>query len=216
MRSTSSVPPGVSYAPRDFIPTRRFSTMSIRPTPLAAAISFSSSISASGAELLAVHGNRRSLLESDLDRCGLCRAPSPATRSTATWILPARSRDLRARRLHGSSARYCGRGCKYSSSFARRGRCGAARRRSLLRARDVPFAPRRDDRQFRRERFGGQLKAHLIVAFARAAVSQGVGADFLARVPPAASRSPGARRTCPANICARRRRPRAASARCSR
>ena len=49
---TSSVPPGVSYAPRDLIPTRRFSTSSMRPTPLAAAISFNCSISASGASFL--------------------------------------------------------------------------------------------------------------------------------------------------------------------
>mmetsp|Transcript_16413 Transcript_16413/g.51001 ORF Transcript_16413/g.51001 Transcript_16413/m.51001 type:complete len:221 (+) Transcript_16413:211-873(+) len=30
----STVPPGVSYTPRDFIPTKRDSTMSMRPTPL--------------------------------------------------------------------------------------------------------------------------------------------------------------------------------------
>jgi len=27
------VPPGVSYTPRDFMPTKRFSTMSMRPMP---------------------------------------------------------------------------------------------------------------------------------------------------------------------------------------
>ena len=44
---------------------------------------------------------------------------------------------------------------------------------------DVPFAPRGDDRKLGRERLGGQLEANLVVAFARAAVRQGVGADFL-------------------------------------
>ena len=34
------VPPGVSYTPRDFMPTRRFSTKSAQPTPLRPAISF--------------------------------------------------------------------------------------------------------------------------------------------------------------------------------
>ncbi|MFS7964113.1 hypothetical protein Hanom_Chr08g00746351 [Helianthus anomalus] len=36
------VPPGVSYTPRLFIPTRRFSTMSIRPIPCRPPMSFSS------------------------------------------------------------------------------------------------------------------------------------------------------------------------------
>ena len=43
---------------------------------------------------------------------------------------------------------------------------------------DIPFAPRSDDLQFRRERFGGQFEAHLIVAFASAAVRDGIRAEF--------------------------------------
>ena len=39
--------PGASYTPRLFMPTNRFSTMSIRPTPLRPAILFSSSTIAS-------------------------------------------------------------------------------------------------------------------------------------------------------------------------
>ena len=37
---SSTVPPGVSYTPRDFIPTKRDSTMSTRPTPLSPATLF--------------------------------------------------------------------------------------------------------------------------------------------------------------------------------
>lgn len=33
--SSSTVPPGVSYTPRDFMPTKRLSTMSMRPMPAA-------------------------------------------------------------------------------------------------------------------------------------------------------------------------------------
>ena len=40
-----NVPPGVSYTPRDFMPTRRFSTRSARPTPCRAPISLSVSSS---------------------------------------------------------------------------------------------------------------------------------------------------------------------------
>jgi len=32
-----TVPPGVSYTPRDFMPTKRLSTMSTRPMPLSPA-----------------------------------------------------------------------------------------------------------------------------------------------------------------------------------
>ena len=44
---------------------------------------------------------------------------------------------------------------------------------------DLPFAPRRDDGKLGRERFAGQLEAHLVVALAGAAVGERVGADFL-------------------------------------
>ena len=42
----------------------------------------------------------------------------------------------------------------------------------------VPFAPRRDDFHFRRDGFVRQLEAYLVVAFARAAVRDGIGAGF--------------------------------------
>ena len=41
---------------------------------------------------------------------------------------------------------------------------------------DVPFAPGRDDRHVRREAFDGELEADLVVAFARRAVTDCVGA----------------------------------------
>jgi len=44
---------------------------------------------------------------------------------------------------------------------------------------DFPLAPRRDDGQLRPEGLGGKLEAHLVIALARAAVGQGVRADFL-------------------------------------
>src|SRR5690606_41584108 len=42
------VPPGVSYTPRLFIPTKRFSTISTRPIPCLPPSSFSLSITCSG------------------------------------------------------------------------------------------------------------------------------------------------------------------------
>ncbi len=36
-RRARTVPPGVSYTPRDFMPTKRLSTMSTRPMPLSPA-----------------------------------------------------------------------------------------------------------------------------------------------------------------------------------
>ena len=36
-RQARTVPPGVSYTPRDFMPTKRLSTMSTRPMPLSPA-----------------------------------------------------------------------------------------------------------------------------------------------------------------------------------
>ncbi len=44
---------------------------------------------------------------------------------------------------------------------------------------EVPFAPRRDDLHVGLERVIGKLEAHLVVALAGGAVSDGIGADFL-------------------------------------
>ena len=43
----------------------------------------------------------------------------------------------------------------------------------------IPFPPRRDHLDFRVQRIGGQLEPHLIVALARRAMGDGVGAGFL-------------------------------------
>ena len=47
----------------------------------------------------------------------------------------------------------------------------------VLARHDVPFAPRRDHRELRREREIGELEAHLIVALAGAAVRERIGAE---------------------------------------
>ena len=47
----------------------------------------------------------------------------------------------------------------------------------VLAAADVPLAPRRDDRELRREGGVGELEAHLVVPLAGAAVRERVGAD---------------------------------------
>ncbi len=61
------VPPGVSYMPRDFMPTKRFSTRSSRPMPLArpSALSFASRVA--GDSVVAVDRDRIALLEIDRD-----------------------------------------------------------------------------------------------------------------------------------------------------
>ena len=59
---TSNVPPGVSYAPRDFMPTRRFSTRSMRPTPCFARDLVQFFQQRDRAKLLPVHRNRRAAL----------------------------------------------------------------------------------------------------------------------------------------------------------
>ena len=81
---------------------------------------------------------------------------------------------------------------------------------------DIPFAPRSDDLQFRREGFGGKLETDLIVAFAGAAVRHGIGAEFFGELAPGAWPEAGARTKCRADIYARTRLRRAAWARCSR
>ena len=49
---------------------------------------------------------------------------------------------------------------------------------SVFARNDVPLAPRSDHVQVRRDGFIGQLKPHLIVALAGAAVRQGIAARF--------------------------------------
>ena len=56
---------------------------------------------------------------------------------------------------------------------------------------DVPFAPRRDDLQFRSKRLGGELETHLVVALAGAAVRHGVRAEFLGELHLALARASG-------------------------
>ena len=62
---------------------------------------------------------------------------------------------------------------------------------------DVPFAPWRDDLQFRRKRLGGEFEAHLVVALAGAAVRYGVRAEFLVRVAPGAAQATGRAKEVP-------------------
>ena len=184
---TSSVPPGVSYTPRDLMPTRRFSTRSTRPTPLRPPISLSAIDQRGRRHRLAVDRDRHAGLERDghllrrvgrghridgqlehrrfrLERRIFQRA---AFVREMPEVAVARVRIL-LRHRHGDAAR----GGVVDGVFARD---------------DVPLAPRRDDVQLRRERLIGQLEAHLVVALAGAAVRQRVAAgrqgdlDLLAR-----------------------------------
>ena len=62
------VPPGVSYMPRDFMPTNRFSTRSSRPMPFVARERVQLGVSrVAGGERLAVDRDRVAMLEIDRD-----------------------------------------------------------------------------------------------------------------------------------------------------
>ena len=65
--------PGASYTPRLFMPTKRFSTMSIRPMPLRPPISVQPGDDLEGAEPLAVDAHRHAGLEADLHVLDLVR-----------------------------------------------------------------------------------------------------------------------------------------------
>jgi hypothetical protein len=81
---------------------------------------------------------------------------------------------------------------------------------------DVPFAPGGDDLQFRRQGFGGQLEANLIVALSRAAVRDSIGAQLFGELH-LALRQKRTREGCAEqDICVRTPLQRAAWARCNR
>jgi hypothetical protein len=130
-----------------------------------------------GAERLAVHGDRRALLETD-DHVfrdigclrGLCGEHEHVRLGRRIRILEVAAFmaqvpqvriariDLLLRRGNGNAFRRC----VVDRVFA---------------AADIPLAPRRDDGQFGRERREGHLEAHLIVALPGASVRERVGAD---------------------------------------
>ena len=153
--------------------------MSMRPTPFAAAIAFSFSISAIGPSFL------------PFTETGV-----PASKPISTVVGLVRRLRRRDDPLpHGFIRRVCG--IFENAAFVAQvpdvavaavdillglihGNIVRLRVSDRFFARiDFPFAPRRDDGQFRRERFGGKLEPHLVVTFARAAVSNSIGAELL-------------------------------------
>src|SRR5580692_10590263 len=64
------VPPGVSYMPRDFMPTKRFSTRSSRPMPFCRPSSFSRASSRAGESAAPVLGDRNLVLLGELQQPG--------------------------------------------------------------------------------------------------------------------------------------------------
>ena len=176
------VPPGVSYMPRDFMPTKRFSTRSSRPMPLARPSSLSCVSSVAGDSFLpsiatasprskstVMYGRlvRRVLR---IDRCANRRSPAlPAPGPPAP--LPSDEACSRlASTENGASPRL---------SLAIGIWCFSANSISLVREVEVPFAPRRDHLHVGLERIVGELEAHLVVALAGRAVRDRVGADLL-------------------------------------
>ena len=126
---------------------------------------------------LAVHRNRHAFLEADGHLARLVRAPGRGSWSASRFRPARRWPDLPARRLRARCARCCGRGCRSWWWIAEMGTlCFARVFDGVLARDDVPFAPRRDHRQMRRQRLVGQLETHLVVALAGAAVGQRVAA----------------------------------------
>jgi len=74
-------PPGVSYTPRDFMPTYRFSTMSTRPTPCLPPSLFKVRITSSGERRWPFTATQLPLRKSSVTYSGLSGASSGATLS---------------------------------------------------------------------------------------------------------------------------------------
>src|SRR6185503_12307403 len=128
-------------------------------------------------EPLAVHGNRRTLLEADDHRFRLIRRGERRRRELQEIVRRRGVRVLEDTPLVGEVPEV---GVARVDLLLGRGDRNAARGRigdRVLTAPDVPLAPRRDDGEVWSERGVGQLEADLIIALASATVREGVGAN---------------------------------------
>ncbi len=144
--------------------------------PCSAPMRFSVFQQLEGLHALAVHRNRHALFESDGDLAGLVgrfgralgQHPDFVRRGVgrvferAAFVRDVPDVAVAAVDLFGG----CGDGHVVDAGVFD----------GVLARNDVPFAPRRDHRELRRQRLVGQLEADLVVALARAAVRQRVAA----------------------------------------
>ncbi len=175
--------PGASYTPRLFMPTKRFSTMSIRPMPLRPPIAFNWLTISSGESRLPSTTHRHARREADRHRLRFIGSVLRRNRHAEVDQLDAVDRQV-----------FQPPGFVADVQAVLVGAVGLGDRsldRDLLlfavgdhlAAAGKPLAeffhpPRRDHPHRRIERLGRQLKAALVVSLARGAVGVGVGADF--------------------------------------
>ena len=160
-------------APRDFMPTNRFSTRSMRPMALRAADLVQQSRRAGTAGIVlpftaTVHPCSKPISTSSIASGRAVRRVRPLPgriQRRHGWGLPAR-------RPRARGARCCGRGSGFGRGWRRWGCCAFGVVNAVLARFQVPLAPRGNDFQLRRQRLEGVLEAHLIVALAGAAVGQ--------------------------------------------
>ena len=195
------------------MPTTRFSTQSARPMPLVPAISFRSSSKLNGGNSISVQANGHALLEIDGDFAFAFRAGAGIQRQHEQIF------RRRLRRIFQNSAFVAhvpDIAVAAVDLFGRRGDRNVALFRvsnGVVPGLDIPFTPWSNDLQLRSEGFVRQFEPDLIVAFAGAAVRDGIRAfcerDFdLALCQQAAGRS-----KCRADICLRTWRPTSPAAR---
>ena len=201
------------------MPTKRFSTRSSRPMPLALPSAFS--------RVSSVAGDRRSPLMATASPRSNSIVISVALSGAASGRDGALTDHL-VRLVPGILQRSCPR--RRSAAGWRRRENGASPRLSLAigiwccfgevdqrgAAGQVPFAPGRDDLDVRLQRVIGQLEAHLVVALAGGAMGDGVGADLPRRSRSGAWRSAAGRSRCRAGTALRTARWRGTSGRRSR
>ena len=166
--------------PRLFIPTRRFSMRSRRPTPCVLPSALSRVSSAAGLKRLAVDRDRVAALELDRDLFGRV--------GRAHRVVGPRIDIFRSFRPRVFEQLPLARGVKQIGVGRERALAAAVlRHRDLVlfgeidqrrAAVQVPFAPRRDDLDIGRQRIITELEAQLVVALAGRAVGDRVGADF--------------------------------------
>ena len=169
------VQPGVSYTPLDFMPTNRFSTMSILPIPFSPATLLRKSMILVGLHLASVDPDRGPVLEIDLHVPRLVRGRlrrDGEAEHRFVGLVPrvfedsALVADMHEVSVH--AVRLCLAHRHFYPVLL-----GIVD--EVFPGREAPLSPRRDDLDVGRQGIVRELEAHLIVSLARRTVADRIG-----------------------------------------
>jgi hypothetical protein len=167
--------------PRDFMPTKRFSTRSSRPMPLRGH-SVERGQQGGGLRASPSMATGVAALEADGDDFGLVRRVFRRDRAHVDNVrrFDAGSSSTFALGRGVQQVRVDEKGASPRLSLAISMPCFSAKSISAVRGLEVPLAPRRDHLDVGLQRIIAELEADLVVALAGRAVADGVGANLSA------------------------------------